>query len=122
MSARSLLMSFSDQQPTQFELLTNMKTVKAPWASPSAVAASAGGSGLRVNRRAFVTGLGAVLAASLAAEVQEASRRHWTKHSRNSGGCQRARRRVKDHPAMVGVCAVGVAILVFAFRARKTRA
>jgi len=39
-----------------------------------AVAAAAGGSGSRVNRRAFVTGLGAVLAAPLVAEAQEAGR------------------------------------------------
>src|SRR5262249_4230927 len=36
-----------------------------------AVAPTAGGSGARMNRRAFVTGLGAVLAAPLAAEAQQ---------------------------------------------------
>jgi hypothetical protein len=45
-------------------------------ASPSpAVAAAAGGSGDRVNRRAFVSGLGAVLAAPRAGEAQRAELR-----------------------------------------------
>src|SRR5262249_3019814 len=39
------------------------------------VAATAGGSGTRVNRRAFVTGLGSVLAAPLRVGAQQATRR-----------------------------------------------